>query len=89
MGGKSIRSEPTVLRVSDQASAILERVSWLKYLTKLQGFHEEMTLEFLHNLYNGRTMVKGRNIMVSEAIIAKVFRLPAEGTRWMDKHVIL
>lgn len=78
-----------MLRVPDQACVILQRVSWLHYLTKLQGFHEEMTLEFLQNLDNGCTTVKGRNITVSKVVIAEVSGLPAEGTIWMDKNVLL
>lgn len=50
MGAKAIHSEPIVLRVSEQAHEILQRVGWLQYLTKLQGFHEEITIEFLQNL---------------------------------------
>lgn len=48
-----------------------------------------MTLEFLHNLSSRHTPVRGRDIMVSEVVIAKVTRLPAEGTKWTDKHVLL
>jgi len=48
-----------------------------------------MTLEFLQNFQNGHTMVRGKNIMVSEEIIAEVTGIPVEGTRWTDKHVLL
>jgi len=89
MGGRAIQNEPTVLIVSDQALVILERAGWMQYLNKLQGFHEEMTLEFLQNLQNGSTTVRGRDIKVSEAIIAEVTRLLAKGTKWTDKHVLL
>lgn len=89
MGGKNIRSESTVLMVPNQARAILEGINWLQYLNNLQGFNEEMTLEFLQNLQNGSTTIRGRNITIFEAVIAKVTRLPAEGTSWIDKHVFL
>jgi len=89
MGGKAICSESTVLQVSERTREFLERADWFQYLTKLQVFHEEITLEFLQNLQNGHTMVKGRNITVSEAVISKVSELPVEGTRCMDKHVLL
>lgn len=88
MGGRSIRNEPTVLMVSDHAHAILER-TWLQYLNKLQGFHGEMKLEFLQNLQNGSTTVRGGNITVSEAVIAEVTRLPAKGIKFTDKHILL
>ncbi len=68
MGGRAIRNEATMLMVSDQASAILKRAGWMQYLNKLKGFHEEMKLEFLQN---GSTTVRGRDIKVSQAIIAE------------------
>lgn len=47
MVGRAIQNEPLVLTVSDQAHAILEHAGWMQYLNRLQGFHEELTLEFL------------------------------------------
>jgi len=32
---------------------------------------------------------EGRNIIVSEVVIVEVSRLPVEGTRWIDKHVLM
>lgn len=43
----------------------------------------------MQNLQNERTKVRGRNIIVSDAVISEVSILPAEGTRWTDKHVLL
>lgn len=36
MGGKSIRSEPQVLIISDAAREILVRAGWIAYLKRLQ-----------------------------------------------------
>lgn len=81
MGGRAIRSEPPVLMVSDQAREILERTGWLQCLNSLQGFHEELTLEFLQNLQNSSTVVKGISMVLSKEILAKVTRLPTEGAK--------
>lgn len=67
--------------VLDQACVILEHIGWFQYLNKLQGFHEEMTLEFLQNLQNGSTTLRGRDIVVSKAVIAEVTGLPVEGKK--------
>lgn len=89
MRGNAICSEPIILRLLEHAREIFECVNWLQYMTNLQGFHEEITLEFLQNIHNGCTTLKGRNIIVSKAVIVEVSKLPAEGARWADKHVLL
>lgn len=48
-----------------------------------------MTLKFLHNLLNGSTTVRGRDLTVVEAVIAKVTRILTEGTKWTEKHILL
>lgn len=45
-----------------------------------------MALELLQN---GITKVRGRDITVSESVTAKVTGLSTEGTKWIDKHVLL
>ncbi len=89
MGERAIRNEPPMLMISDQAHAILECTGWLQYLNRLQGCHEEMTLEFLQNFQNGSTTVRGKSITIYEVAIAKVTGLPAERTKWTEKNVLL
>ena len=72
MGERAIQSEPPILMVADQAHKILECIGSLYYLKRLQGFHKELTLEFLQNLQNDSTMVKGISMMVSKEVRAKV-----------------
>lgn len=48
-----------------------------------------MTLEFLQNLQNDGTIVRGMDTTVFEAIIAEVTGLLVEGTKWTDKHILL
>ena len=50
MGGRSVHNDPIVLNITDQAHVMLESVGWLPYQEKLQGFHTEITLEFMKNL---------------------------------------
>lgn len=89
MGEREIWSEPRVLMVSDQTCKILEHAGWLQYLNILQGFHEELTLEFLQNLQNYSTVVKGISMTVSEEVMVEVTQLLAEGVKWADKSVLL
>lgn len=60
MGGRSILSEPQVLMVSNAAREILARVGWIAYLNCLQQSNEMVAIEFLQNLQENRSMVRGR-----------------------------
>ena len=69
MGGRSIRREPQVLIVSDAAREILARAGWLTYLNWLQGSNETVAIEFLQNLQEDHSTVRGRHIAVTDDII--------------------
>ena len=85
MGGISIRREPQVLIVSDAAQEILARAGWLAYLNRLQESNETVAIEFLHNLQEDHSTVRGRHIAVTDDIIAEVSGLPAVGPLWTLK----
>ena len=48
-----------------------------------------IAIEFLQNLQEGRTQVNDRTIPVTEEIIATVSRIPAQGERWAEKHLLV
>ena len=78
MGGRSIQREPLVLTVSDAAREILARARWLTYFNGLQESNETVAIEFLQNLQEHHSMVRGRQIAVTNDIIAEVSGLPAD-----------
>lgn len=71
-----------------QTRDILERARQAQYLTRLQGFNNDISLEFLQNLQNESMIVKGRTITVTEAILVEVTGLPIEGIIWVEKHMV-
>ena len=79
MGGKAIRSEPQQLTISAAAREILERAGWLNYFNRLQEGNEAVAMEFLRNLQEDHSIVRGKHIAVTDAIIAEVSGLPATG----------
>lgn len=83
MGGISIRREPLVLTVSDAAWEILARAGWLTYLNHLQESNETISIEFLQNLQENHSIVRGRHIAVTDEIIAEVSGLAATRPVWM------
>ena len=82
MGGRTVRSEPHKMTVSDAARKILENAGWLNYFNRLQESNEAVVLEFLQNLQENHSIVGGKRIEVTEDIIAETSGLPAVGPRW-------
>lgn len=58
MGGHSICHEPTQLLAIEEAHGILNRVGWLEYFEQLQGFDNEVAVEFMQNSNKGHAMVR-------------------------------
>ena len=60
MGGRSVRREPQVLTVSAAARRILKKAGWLTYLNRLKESNETVAIEFLQNLQEDYSTVRGR-----------------------------
>ena len=85
MGGKSIRSEPSELIVSEAARKILEKAGWLTYFGRLRKSNKIVAMEFLQNLQEEHSVVGGKQIAVTKEIIAEVTGLPDLGPIWTTK----
>ncbi|KAH9303578.1 hypothetical protein KI387_007982, partial [Taxus chinensis] len=55
------------------------------YINKIQGFDEEIVVEFTNILNNGEAKVKGLIIRVSDEILVQVIGLPAQRETFPDK----
>ena len=51
--------------------------------------NEEIYIEFSQHLQNGKSLVRGRQIPVTDVVIAEVFGLPTEGPVWASKWLKL
>ena len=85
MGRRSIRREPQVLTVSATAQEILARAGWLTYLNRLRESNKTVAIEFLQNLQEDHSTMRGKCIAVTDDIIAEVTGLPAIGPVWTLK----
>ena len=74
-----------MLTVSATTQEILEREGWLTYLNRLQESNETVAMEFLQNLQEDYSIVRGRRIAVTDDIIVEISGLPATGPEWMLK----
>ena len=75
--------------VFDAAREILVRARWIAYLNRLQQYNETVAIEFLQNLPENHSMVRGRQIVVIYEIIAEVSGLPTVGLVWTLKKMRL
>lgn len=81
IGGQLIRNEPIVHDVILQEDVCLEKFQnygWLDYL-KLQSFIEDIATEFAQTFSNGKAMVKGLEVVVTEERIAEIIGLSIDG----------
>jgi len=69
MGGRSIWREPLVLEVSDAAREILARAGWLTYFNHLQEYNGTVVIEFLQNLQEDYSIIRGKCIAITDDII--------------------
>lgn len=81
--------EPLILVVFYAAREILARARWITYFTWFQKPNEAIAIKFLQNLQNGQSMIRGRKITVSDAVIAEVSGLPVEGPVWATERLKL
>jgi hypothetical protein len=88
MGGRSVRRESTLLRVTEQAREILHRLGWTEYFSRLQGYDTNVRLEFFQNIQAETSMVQGIQTSVTPEII-EVTGLPNTGIQWTGKYTKL
>jgi hypothetical protein len=50
MGGRGVRREPTLLKITEKARDILHQLGWMKYFNRLEGYDMNVTLEFFQNI---------------------------------------
>lgn len=60
IGGRIVHQESLILVVSNEAREILARARWIAYFTRFQPPNKEIAIEFLQNLQNGQSVVRGR-----------------------------
>lgn len=69
MGRRIVHCEPLTLAVSDEAREILARAGWTTYFTRFQPTNEEIAIEFLQHLQNGKSLLRGRQITIMDVVI--------------------
>ena len=83
--GIPTRQEPPnmrELRRNAEVFTIFEAVGWTEFFQCLDGFHRETALQFVVNLTETHSEVRGLHIEGSEAILVEVTVLPHVGRAW-------
>ena len=74
------------LRRNAEFFAIFEAAGWTEFFQRLNGFHQEIALQFALNLTETHSEVRGLHIEVSEAIVVEVTSLPRVGKSWFSRR---
>jgi hypothetical protein len=89
MGGISVRREPNLIQVTEQARNILQCLGWTEYFNRLQENDMNVMLEFFHNMQAEISMVRGIQISITLEILVEVTGLPNTGIQWMGRYTSL
>ena len=83
--GPPIGYEPSnldALSVNRVVEDIFQKVGWIGYFQRLNGFHEETTFQFSMNMNGEYSVITGLRVDASEWAIAEAKRLPQIGNHW-------
>jgi len=61
---------------------ILRNAGWLEFLQKFEGFQEDIVDDFLRNLRDNQTVVRGVQVNLSATTINHIYGLPEQGERF-------
>jgi hypothetical protein len=89
MGGSLICREPTealFLEAYDNIREIMQQVGWMEYVQCLQGYDDQVALEFTLNYRAEHSMVAGAQVEVTKETLAEVIGLPRSGERWYTRR---
>lgn len=68
---------------------IFQNVCSLAYFEKMQGFNEQISLEFAQALNEQGSLVRGVSIVITEEVIAKVMSFPFLERCWFCKKLTI
>ena len=85
LGGLICRLEPDntewILQFP-RSSQLMKNVGWFSFCEKLQGYHSQVTMDFIKSYKDGMVQLKSLKIMVNEESIVEAIVVPAQGERW-------
>ena len=71
------------LRRNAEVFGFFEVAGWTEFFQRLNGFHQEKTLQFTLNITETHSEVQGLCIEVSESIVVEVTALPQVVRAWL------
>ena len=74
------------LQRNSEVFSIFKAAGWTKFFQRLNGFHQEMALQFALNLTDTYSEVIVLHIDVTEDIVVEVIDLPREGRTWFGRR---
>ena len=65
-----------------RSAQLMKNFGWFAFCENLQGYHSQVTMDFIKNYKGGMVQLKSLKIMVNEESIAEAIWVLAQGERW-------
>ena len=89
LGGLICRLEPNniewILKFPRSAQ-LMKNTGWFSFCENLQGYHSQVTMDFIKNYKDGMVQLKSLKIMVNEESISEAIDVPMQGERWFKQQ---
>jgi len=89
--GVIVRTEPTgnkFLEGYPQTMELLQKVQWLKFIEKFDGFHKEVMNTFARSFHGMKVEICDVKFAITESLIAEATKLPRNGEKWFKNRGI-
>ena len=69
-----------------RSSQLMKNAGWFGFCEKLQGYHSQVTMDFIKKYKDEMVQLKSLKIRVNEESIAETIDVPAQGERWFKQQ---
>ena len=84
-GGFICRLEPNNtdwIKQFPRSSKLMQKSGWFNFCERLQGYHSQLTIDFIENYKDERVQLQSLTIRVNEEFIAEAIGVSAQGEKW-------
>ena len=88
-GGFICRLEPSNtdwIKQFPRSSKLMQKSGWFNFCEKLQGYHSQLTMDFIENYSNERVQLQSLTVRFNEDSVAEAINVPAEGEKWFKQQ---
>ena len=68
-----------------RSTKLIQRSGWLSFCDKLQGYHSQLTMDFIENYNDERVQLQSLTVRFNEDSVVEAINVPAEGEKWFKQ----